>query len=101
METCLFDKTGTLTSDKLVAMGIVSPTGNGGNFTELVSCAESNKNASLVIAGCHSLVQVDGKTFGDPLEQAALMAGLDEQLHPRHVISCHFNSRNEGLNRVE
>mmetsp|Transcript_357 Transcript_357/g.813 ORF Transcript_357/g.813 Transcript_357/m.813 type:complete len:1571 (-) Transcript_357:629-5341(-) len=82
VETCLFDKTGTLTSDKLVAMGIVSPSGGGGTFSELVNCAESNKSASLVIAGCHSLVQVDGKTFGDPLEQAALM-GIKWRFDPK------------------
>ena len=55
VDTCLFDKTGTLTSDKLVAMGIVTPKENGG-FTELQPCPEANKNSSLVIAGCHSLV---------------------------------------------
>jgi hypothetical protein len=37
---------------------------------------------SLVIAGCHSLVQVDGKTFGDPLEQAALM-GIKWRFDPK------------------
>ena len=81
VDTTLFDKTGTLTSDKLVAMGIVTPSEKG-KFTELTSCPEATKSASLVLAGCHSLVQVDGKTFGDPLEQAALM-GVKWRFDPR------------------
>jgi cation-transporting ATPase 13A1 len=70
VDTCLFDKTGTLTSDKLVAMGVVTPkkeagagagAGNGGGgIGDLQPCPEASVNASLVIAGCHSLVQVDG-----------------------------------------
>jgi cation-transporting ATPase 13A1 len=84
VDTCLFDKTGTLTSDKLVAMGVVSPKGESGGsgFGNLQPCPEANKNVSLVIAGCHSLVQVDGKTFGDPLEQAALM-GVKWRFDPK------------------
>ena len=35
-----------------------------------------------MIAGCHSLVQIDGKTFGDPLEQAALM-GVKWRFNPK------------------
>ena len=83
-DTCLFDKTGTLTSDKLVAMGVVTPKGAEGSgvFTDLQPCPEANKTSSLVIAGCHSLVQVDGKTFGDPLEQAALM-GVKWRFDPK------------------
>ena len=76
VDTCLFDKTGTLTSDKLVATGVVEPkpdAAEGGGFTPLTACPEAGKAASLVVAGCHSLVQIDGKTFGDPLEQAAMM----------------------------
>lgn len=82
VDTCLFDKTGTLTSDKLVAMGVVTPKESGGVFSDLQPCPEANKNSSLVIAGCHSLVQVDGKTFGDPLEQAALM-GIKWRFDPK------------------
>ena len=82
VDTMLFDKTGTLTSDKLVAMGIMAPSGAEGKFSELLPCPETTKTASLVIAGCHSLVQVDGKTFGDPLEQAALM-GIKWRFDPK------------------
>ena len=94
VDTCLFDKTGTLTSDKLVATGVVTPVvasdaegalDSGSNVTgysKLTACPEASKSASLVIAGCHSLVQIDGKTFGDPLEQAALM-GVKWRFNPK------------------
>ena len=88
VDTCLFDKTWTLTSDQLVAVGVVTPVsgagagGEDGEYSELTPCAEASKAASLVVAGCHSLVQVDGKTFGDPLEQAALR-GVKWRFDPR------------------
>ena len=44
VDTTLFDKTGTLTSDKLVAMGIVTPKDDG-SFTELTPCPEATKSA--------------------------------------------------------
>ena len=93
VDTCLFDKTGTLTSDKLVATGVVTPIVAGGKegdpdsgknttgYSKLTPCPEASKSASLVIAGCHSLVQIDGKTFGDPLEQAAL--GVKWRFNPK------------------
>lgn len=87
VDTCLFDKTGTLTSDKLVATGVVTPLGTAGKgYSQLTKCPAAPKNASLVIAGCHSLVQIDGKTFGDPLEQAALM-GVKWRFNPKTQTS--------------
>lgn len=32
--------------------------------------------ASAVISGCHSLVDIDGKVTGDPVEEAALKVVL-------------------------
>ena len=90
VDTCLFDKTGTLTSDKLVATGVVTPSAGTDStvtgYSDLTACPSAPKNASLVIAGCHSLVQIDGKTFGDPLEQAALM-GVKWRFNPRTQTS--------------
>ena len=107
VDTCLFDKTGTLTSDKLVATGIVSPKGqNGeGGYTDLTACPEATKDASIVVAGCHSLVQIDGKTFGDPLEQAAMM-GVKWRFDPRTQTALpteHFKdpARDKALAEAE
>ena len=107
VDTCLFDKTGTLTSDKLVATGIVSPKGqNGeGGYTDLTACPEATKDASIVVAGCHSLVQIDGKTFGDPLEQAAMM-GVKWRFDPKTQTALpteHFRdpARDKALAEAE
>lgn len=96
LDICLFDKTGTLTTDELVAVGVcelkqlikiksisttTTPTINDNDndqlnddnmFTKLNSL--SNSIASVVLAGCHSLVVYENETTGDPLESAALRA---------------------------
>jgi len=103
LDSCLFDKTGTLTTDELVPVGVLAVTTLGVDLTTLTSSTSSSKGtssshpsskkkkddpesqlltpmtklspeASLVLAGCHSLVLIDGETTGDPLESAALKA---------------------------
>ena len=70
VDSCLFDKTGTITSDRLVAEGILCDLKKG---AELKKPVEASQTASIVIGGCHALLQIDGKMFGDPLEKAALL----------------------------
>ena len=41
---------------------------------ELTAMTKVASESALVLAGCHSLVLVDGETTGDPLESAALNA---------------------------
>lgn len=67
---CFFDKTGTLTSDQMVAVGMV----NAGTGKEPKETAvnEASTMACVVLAGCHSLIEVDNKLLGDPIEVAAL-----------------------------
>ena len=65
VDVTLFDKTGTITTDKLVADAIVTPGGSA-------SPKEAPLLPRIVLAGCHSLVQVNGATMGDPLEEEAL-----------------------------
>lgn len=79
LDACLFDKTGTLTTDELVAGGVCEPaklSTKVGTEDEdphfLTPMTKLHGEAALVLAGCHSLVVVDGETAGDPLEQAAL-----------------------------
>ena len=55
---CFFDKTGTLTSDQLECKDIISQT--------------NREMCAIVIAGCHSLIEVDGQLIGDPIEVRAL-----------------------------
>lgn len=81
LNACLFDKTGTLTTDELVAVGVCLPPKLGtplgkededGKF--LTPMIQLRAEAALVLAGCHSLVFIEGETTGDPLESAALRA---------------------------
>jgi cation-transporting ATPase 13A1 len=51
-----FDKTGTLTSDKFTFEGIVD--GDLSHFETLHKIDESSKAAQVVLAGCHTLINV-------------------------------------------
>lgn len=93
VDVCLFDKTGTLTTDELVAVGVEPPTpllssasrgktsangdteGNAGAVNDtLVTMPDAPAAATLVLAGCQSLVLVEGSEAGDPVEAAAMKA---------------------------
>ena len=83
---CLFDKTGTLTTDQLLPVGVVnagnsrdkdSKSADGTRAREVTKVANADSLASMVLAGCHSLVNVEGAGLvGDPIELAA-MQGLN------------------------
>ncbi|XP_020593428.1 probable manganese-transporting ATPase PDR2 [Phalaenopsis equestris] len=73
VDICCFDKTGTLTSDDMEFRGIVASTNN----PDLESDATKLPRRTVeVLSACHSLVFVDNKLVGDPLEKAALK-GID------------------------
>lgn len=78
LNSCLFDKTGTLTTDELVAVGVCEPsalsqkTSVGNDSSLLTAMSKVDGEAALVLAGCHSLVFIEGETTGDPLESASL-----------------------------
>eukprot|EP00934_Nitzschia_sp_Nitz4_P001361 Nitzschia sp. Nitz4//scaffold355_size15944//935//5792//NITZ4_008866-RA/size15944-processed-gene-0.13-mRNA-1//1//CDS//3329548945//1361//frame0 len=78
LNSCLFDKTGTLTTDELVAVGVCLPSKLNVTSTKeenesiLTPMMKVENEAGMVLAGCHSLVFIEGETTGDPLEQAAL-----------------------------
>ncbi|KAF0694448.1 Aste57867_14681 [Aphanomyces stellatus] len=77
VDICLFDKTGTITTDQLTAVGVVSNDGTDNDVRAIKphkNMLQSHLNACLVLAGCHSLVEIDGKMIGDPVEEASLKA---------------------------
>ncbi|OQS01155.1 P-type ATPase (P-ATPase) Superfamily [Achlya hypogyna] len=77
VDICLFDKTGTITTDQLTAVGVVSYDETLPVTAEIQPhkpMLQSHLNACLVLAGCHSLVEIDGKMIGDPVEEASLRA---------------------------
>jgi cation-transporting ATPase 13A1 len=67
---CIFDKTGTLTSDALQLQRVVAaadvPNQNSWGGSEIIDAA-----SATVLAGCHSLIVVDGRIEGHPEEKAA------------------------------
>jgi len=94
---CLFDKTGTyththqrrvgtLTTDQLIAVGVINATRkkrqqnsspkttkNWKRELGLLATNQADMNAQLVLSSCHSIVSVDDKLVGDPIELSALM----------------------------
>lgn len=76
LDACLFDKTGTLTTDELAAVGVCKSNAISknakGSKESLTPMTQVDDEAALVLAGCHSLVLIDGQVTGDPLESAAL-----------------------------
>lgn len=79
LDAALFDKTGTLTTDELVAVGVCQPVKldipknkEENDEAFLTPMLKVSDEAALVLAGCHSLVSIEGETTGDPLENAAL-----------------------------
>lgn len=88
LDSALFDKTGTLTTDELVAVGVCQSsklkTPNGRELEDekfLTPMLKVDDAGALVLAGCHSLVHIEGETTGDPLESASLKS-MRWQLSP-------------------
>lgn len=65
ISVCAFDKTGTLTSDELTFKGIIDDLEHYEHLKLFEACC---KEVQMVLAGCHSLVYVDKKLLGDPIE---------------------------------
>ncbi len=55
LDTCCFDKTGTLTEDTMIMKGVVT-----NDAEKIVAPRTAGLETQLVLAGCHSLVYVDG-----------------------------------------
>ncbi|KAJ8529363.1 hypothetical protein K7X08_036198 [Anisodus acutangulus] len=73
VDICCFDKTGTLTSDDMEFSGVGGLTDSEDLEREMTTVPTRTQE---ILASCHSLVFVDNKLVGDPLEKAALK-GID------------------------
>lgn len=69
IDVCCFDKTGTLTKEDLIVEGISGIKNDSKTIQKVI---DSPEETNLVIASGHSLVLVDKKVVGDPMEVAAL-----------------------------
>ncbi len=65
IDICCFDKTGTLTKDEFIMGGIVKPKEN-----EPQRAFDSKEETLSVLLGCNSLLNINGKPIGDPIEVA-------------------------------
>ncbi|KAF1779664.1 P-type ATPase, cytoplasmic domain N [Phytophthora cactorum] len=81
IDVCCFDKTGTLTSDELKLHGVaglethVEPDkykGKRGGELDIIAPEQLPLDTELVLAGCQSLVLLNGHVAGDPLEMTAV-----------------------------
>ncbi|KAG7382504.1 hypothetical protein PHYPSEUDO_004771 [Phytophthora pseudosyringae] len=81
IDVCCFDKTGTLTSDELKLHGVaglethVEPDKYGGKHhgeLDIIAPEQLPLDTELVLAGCQSLVLLNGQVAGDPLEMTAV-----------------------------
>jgi len=106
VDVCCFDKTGTLTDEHLVLAGVAGIVPEAPNeLVEGVEVYKYNEHASFVMAGCHSLTNIDKETIGDPMEIATLygvnwnfsqgdvaVARSGERRLLRILFRHHFNS---------
>jgi len=70
IDVCCFDKTGTLTSDNLILKGIAGIN----SMDSLLPPTEIPDEVGITLGGCNSLLHIDGKLMGDPMETASLKA---------------------------
>eukprot|EP00039_Didymoeca_costata_P010514 m.141659 g.141659 ORF g.141659 m.141659 type:complete len:908 (+) comp14857_c0_seq2:731-3454(+) len=117
LDVCCFDKTGTLTSDNFNVDGIAGLTMDTTEMIPVKKLTESHPDTARVLAACHSLVCLEGKSelVGDPLEKVALKAlrwsfATPEILRPfktkgagqsvRIVTRFHFSSNLKRMSTV-
>jgi cation-transporting ATPase 13A1 len=88
---CFFDKTGTLTTDQLVPVGVINASNplfkysdvDDSTIPSLSKVVDASGVTAIILAACHSLVQIDtgndkdkqennSNLVGDPIELAAM-----------------------------
>ena len=80
VDICCFDKTGTLTSDEFIVKGVVDA-----NSYELESVLDVNEETFSIILGCNSLIDIDGRLIGDPIE-IAMFKELGGKIDKKEII---------------
>ena len=68
VDICCFDKTGTLTSDEFIMKETIINTDYDSSEHELA--LDCNEETFTVLLGCNSLINLDGKPTGDPIDLA-------------------------------
>ncbi|MCQ2815667.1 MAG: hypothetical protein MJ252_00225 [archaeon] len=65
IDICCFDKTGTLTKDDFIMKGLVTP-----KISKPLNVNNCSDEALSVLLGCNSLITINNKPVGDPIEVA-------------------------------
>ncbi len=73
IDICCFDKTGTLTQNDLIIKGLsgLNLLNHDDPIVTLSEAPNQDKNALIVIGGCHTLAVAEGVLVGDPIEKQA------------------------------
>ena len=72
VDTMVFDKTGTLTQDSVhfKGVGLIENRPKVRIVESFYDTSMSNKDlVNIILSGCHSLLRIDGKVIGDPIEK--------------------------------
>ena len=78
VDICCFDKTGTLTQCDLIIKGITGIGKTNEDKKKIVSLEQvptTDRNAAVVMGGCHTLAFTDKQLVGDPIEKQ-VFAGM-------------------------
>ena len=86
IDVCCFDKTGTLTKDEFIMRGIVQT-----NSIEPEKAFDSKEETLSILLGCNSLLNINGKPVGDPIE-VAMFKEVRGKLE-RNEITCERKTR--------
>ncbi|XP_074593748.1 endoplasmic reticulum transmembrane helix translocase [Brevipalpus obovatus] len=71
---CCFDKTGTLTSEDLLVQGVTGLKNQERPSETVLAIKDAPRETIQVLAACQSLVSLDSRVIGDPLEKSILEA---------------------------
>nr|CAG4709101.1 unnamed protein product [Naegleria fowleri] len=86
VNVCCFDKTGTLVSDKMTLKGISLSEQDSDELSQ-----KPSENSRVVLAGCQSLIDLNGKVLGDPMEVSGL-TGVDFELSKDLIVGKNCKS---------
>ncbi len=73
IDICCLDKTGTLTQNDLIIKGLsgLNLLNHEDPIITLTEAHQHDRNALIVIGGCHTLAVAEGVLVGDPIEKQA------------------------------
>lgn len=93
IDFCCFDKTGTLTKDEFIMRGVVKT-----DKEYPISAQGVDEDTHTVLIACNSLLQISGKTVGDPIE-LAIFKSSSGTIEPNGTITSNRKCRLMNIRR--